>query len=84
MLISFVSGVYPSAFHRVSIPNRDSVAKGGHTPPRYSIPFFVVPEPDGVIDPLASLIKAQGNRLYKPVTYNTYHLEMQGLTLATA
>ncbi|KAH8701528.1 putative leucoanthocyanidin dioxygenase [Talaromyces proteolyticus] len=67
------NGFYPSARHRVVISGK---AKGEATPARYSIPYFLVPQPDGVIEPQPSLVVAHGKQVYKPVTFNSYSEEM--------
>lgn len=51
--------IYPSGMHRVRVSGKDS---GQTTPPRYSIPYFVCPTPDGIIEPLPSLVAAAGKK----------------------
>jgi isopenicillin N synthase-like dioxygenase len=51
-------------------------ASGGDTPERYSIPYFVVPKPDGVIEPQASLVNLHGEKVYERVTFNSYSEQM--------
>ncbi|OCL06357.1 putative leucoanthocyanidin dioxygenase [Glonium stellatum] len=63
------NGFYPSALHRVTITGK---ASNKATAARYSIPYFVVPLADGVIEPQPSLVAAHGKQVYEPVTFNTY------------
>ncbi|PQE29143.1 thymine dioxygenase protein [Rutstroemia sp. NJR-2017a BBW] len=70
-------GFYPSALHRVVISGK---ASGEPTPARYSIPYFVVPLPDGVIEPQPSLVTAHGKQVYEPVTFNSYSEQMFKIT----
>jgi isopenicillin N synthase-like dioxygenase len=70
-------GFYPSALHRVVISGK---ANGEPTPARYSIPYFVVPLPDGVIEPQPSLVTAHGKQVYEPVTFNSYSEQMFKIT----
>ncbi|KAF2640373.1 putative leucoanthocyanidin dioxygenase [Massarina eburnea CBS 473.64] len=63
------NGFYPSAFHRV-------VAHQGDAAARYSIPYFVAPEPDGIIQPQPSRVAADGEQHYDPVTFIDYSMKM--------
>jgi isopenicillin N synthase-like dioxygenase len=67
------TGFYPSALHRVVISGE---GRGEETPARYSIPYFLVPTADGVIEPQPSLVAAHGKQVYKPVTFTSYSEEM--------
>jgi isopenicillin N synthase-like dioxygenase len=69
MLTKLRTGFYPSAFHRV-ICNHDKVG------PRYSIPYFVVPEPDAIVKPQPSRIAVDGEKMYEPVTFMEYSTKM--------
>ncbi|KAF7865245.1 hypothetical protein EAF04_006222 [Stromatinia cepivora] len=71
------NGLYPSALHRVVISGKVS---GEPTPARYSIPYFVVPLPDGVIEPQVSLVSAHGKQVYEPVMYRSYSEQMFTVT----
>ncbi|EEA26496.1 hypothetical protein EYB25_003733 [Talaromyces marneffei] len=71
------NGFYPSALHRVVISGKDH---GEETPARYSIPYFLVPTLDGIIEPQASLVAAHGKQVYKPVTFTSYSEEMFRVT----
>lgn len=71
------TGLYPSALHRVVIPDKDG---GEKIPARYSIPYFLVPTADGVIEPQSSLVANHGKQVYKPVTFTSYSEEMSQLT----
>ncbi|KAF2686896.1 putative leucoanthocyanidin dioxygenase [Lentithecium fluviatile CBS 122367] len=63
------NGFYPSTLHRV-------VASQGTTAARYSIPYFVVPEPDGIVQPQPSRVAIDGKQLYEPVTFGGYSTKM--------
>lgn len=69
----FLSGLYPSARHRVVISGK---ADGKTTPARYSVPYFFVPLPEGIIEPQPSIVAAQGKQIYEPVTFNSYSEQM--------
>jgi isopenicillin N synthase-like dioxygenase len=57
---------------------------GKPTPARYSIPFFVGPLPEGLIEPQPSLVVAHGKQVYEPVTFNSYAAEMAKITRVEA
>ncbi len=59
MLQRLSNHVYPSTTHRVVNPHNANARKS-----RYSIPFFLHPNPDVVLDPLASCISADNPRHY--------------------
>ncbi|MEO7068709.1 MAG: 2-oxoglutarate and iron-dependent oxygenase domain-containing protein [Rhodanobacter sp.] len=61
MLQRLSNHVYPSTTHRVVNPQNANARK-----PRYSVPFFLHPNPDVVLDPLASCITPDN-----PSRYNT-------------
>ena len=61
MLQRLSNHVYPSTTHRVTNPPGEQARK-----PRYSVPFFLHPNPDVVLDPLASCISADN-----PCRYDT-------------
>ncbi|KAF2198624.1 putative leucoanthocyanidin dioxygenase, partial [Delitschia confertaspora ATCC 74209] len=63
------NGIYPSAMHRVVIAGNDGEQT---TPARYSIPYFVSPIGEGIIEPQKSLIERNGKQVYESVTFNTY------------
>ncbi|KAJ4354347.1 uncharacterized protein N0V89_006082 [Didymosphaeria variabile] len=69
MFMRISNGFYPSALHRV-------VANEGATPDRYSIPYFVVPDREGVIEPLPSRVKEDGKSVYESVKYGEYMMSM--------
>ncbi|KUL90404.1 hypothetical protein ZTR_01981 [Talaromyces verruculosus] len=71
------NGFYPSALHRVVISGKGT---GEETPARYSIPYFLVPTADGVIEPQPSLVASHGKQVYKPVTFTSYSEEMFQVT----
>ena len=59
MLQRLTNHVYPSTTHRVVNPPGEQARK-----PRYSVPFFLHPNPDVVLDPLPSCISADNPRRY--------------------
>ena len=59
MLQRLTNHVYPSTTHRVVNPPGASSRK-----PRYSLPFFLHPNPDVVLDPLPECISAENPRRY--------------------
>ncbi|KAL1599844.1 hypothetical protein SLS60_007649 [Paraconiothyrium brasiliense] len=62
MFMRISNGLYPSALHRV-------VADEGAIPDRYSIPYAVVPDREGVTEPLPSRVRKDGKRMYEDVKY---------------
>ncbi|KAM5346359.1 hypothetical protein ACJ41O_009364 [Fusarium nematophilum] len=68
MLERISNGIYPSALHQVVSRN--------HSTARYSIPYFVSPTRDGVIEPQASLVESMGCKKFEPVTAVEYSTEM--------
>ncbi|PVH90423.1 putative leucoanthocyanidin dioxygenase, partial [Periconia macrospinosa] len=67
------NNIYPSGLHRFSVSGK---ARGEPTPARYSIPYFVCPAPDGIIEPQASLVAAVGKSHYEPITYQKFAEKM--------
>ena len=68
MLQRLTNHVYPSTTHRVTNPPGEEARK-----PRYSVPFFLHPNPDFVIDVLPSCIDAQHpNRYPQAITAHDY------------
>lgn len=68
MLQRLTNHVYPSTTHRVVNPPGAEARK-----PRYSVPFFLHPNPDVVLDPLPSCISADNPRRYDAsITANEY------------
>jgi len=59
MLQRLSNHVFPSTSHRVVNPPNANARK-----PRYSVPFFLHPNPDVVLDPLASCITPDNPRRY--------------------
>jgi len=59
MLQRLSNHVYPSTTHRVVNPRNANARKS-----RYSVPFFLHPNPDVVLDPLATCISADNPRRY--------------------
>jgi isopenicillin N synthase-like dioxygenase len=68
MLQRLTNHVYPSTTHRVVNPQNDHARE-----PRYSVPFFLHPNPDFVIDVLPSCVDAEHPKRYaEPITANEY------------
>ncbi len=68
MLQRLTNHVYPSTTHRVVNPPGEQARK-----PRYSIPFFLHPNPDFLIDVLPSCVSADNpNRYPEPITAQGY------------
>jgi len=59
MLQRLTNHVYPSTTHRVVNPPGEKARQ-----PRYSVPFFLHPNPDVVLDPLPQTITADNPRRY--------------------
>ena len=71
MLQRLSNHVYPSTTHRVVNPQNANARK-----PRYSVPFFLHPNPDVVLDPLASCITADNPSRYgTSITSHEYLLQ---------
>ena len=71
MLQRLTNHVYPSTTHRVVNPPGDEARK-----PRYSVPFFLHPNPDFLIDVLPSCVDAGNpNRYPQAITAHDYLLE---------
>ena len=68
MLQRLTNHVYPSTTHRVVNPPGEEARQ-----PRYSVPFFLHPNPDFLIDVLPSCITADNpNRYPEPITAQDY------------
>jgi isopenicillin N synthase-like dioxygenase len=68
MLQRLTNHVYPSTTHRVVNPPGEQARK-----PRYSVPFFLHPNPDFIIDVLPSCIDAGNpNRYPQPISAHEY------------
>ena len=71
MLQRLTNHVYPSTTHRVTNPQDGNARK-----PRYSVPFFLHPNPDVVLDVLPSCISIDNPKRYAtPITAHEYLLE---------
>jgi isopenicillin N synthase-like dioxygenase len=71
MLQRLTNHVYPSTTHRVVNPPGEAARK-----PRYSVPFFLHPNPDFVIETLPGCISADNpNRYPEPISSHEYLLE---------
>jgi isopenicillin N synthase-like dioxygenase len=71
MLQRLTNHVYPSTTHRVTKPQNDNARK-----PRYSVPFFLHPNPDFVIDVLPECVTAENpNRYPASISAHEYLME---------
>jgi isopenicillin N synthase-like dioxygenase len=71
MLQRLTNHVYPSTTHRVTNPQNDNARK-----PRYSVPFFLHPNPDFVIDVLPECVTAENpNRYPASISAHEYLME---------
>ncbi len=71
MLQRLSNHVYPSTTHRVVNPPNANARK-----PRYSVPFFLHPNPDVMLDPLDSCITPDNPRRYdSPISAHEYLLQ---------
>jgi isopenicillin N synthase-like dioxygenase len=71
MLQRLTNHVYPSTTHRVVNPQNDNARQ-----PRYSVPYFLHPNPDVVLDVLPSCINADNPSRYpEPITAHEYLLQ---------
>lgn len=71
MLQRLTNHVYPSTTHRVVNPPGEAARN-----PRYSVPFFLHPNPDFLIETLPSCISAENpNRYPTPITSHEYLME---------
>jgi isopenicillin N synthase-like dioxygenase len=71
MLQRLTNHVYPSTTHRVVNPPGEEGRK-----PRFSVPFFLHPNPDTLLDPLAECVTHDNPRRYDTsITANEYLLQ---------
>ncbi len=71
MLQRLTNHVYPSTTHRVVNPKNDNARK-----PRYSVPFFLHPNPDVVLDPVPECITPENPSRYdRSITSHEYLLQ---------
>lgn len=71
MLQRLTNHVYPSTTHRVVNPPGDLARQ-----PRYSVPYFLHPNPDFLIDVLPSCVSAENPSRYpQPITAHGYLME---------
>ncbi|KUJ21634.1 oxidoreductase-like protein [Mollisia scopiformis] len=73
-----------STLHRVHLPPVDDNYMGDEnvrmTKPRYSIPYFVVPKSDKVLEPLEGYFGEGKDKKYEPTTYSElYHNRVDGI-----
>ncbi|WP_022978098.1 isopenicillin N synthase family dioxygenase [Nevskia ramosa] len=68
MLQRLSNHVYPSTTHRVANPQGEAARRA-----RYSVPYFLHPNPDFLIDVLPSCVTAENPKRYpEPITANDY------------
>jgi len=78
MMQRLTNGLIPATTHRVLQPRQ---ARG----PRYSIPFFVHPQPDWMLSPLPQCVTAERPRRWPDISAEGYLMERIGqLGLTTA
>jgi len=78
MLQRLTNGLIPSTTHRVLQPRQ---ANG----PRYSIPFFMHPQPDYLLSPLTQCVTADNPRRWLDITAEAYLMErIREIGLTTA
>ncbi|HET6433545.1 isopenicillin N synthase family dioxygenase [Dyella sp.] len=71
MLQRLTNHVYPSTTHRVVNPQNENARK-----PRYSVPYFLHPNPDVVLDPVPECISAENPSRYESsITSHEYLLQ---------
>ncbi len=71
MLQRLTNHVYPSTTHRVVNPKNDNARK-----PRYSVPFFLHPNPDVVLDPVPECVSPDNPSRYdSSITSHEYLLQ---------
>lgn len=73
MLQRLSNHVYPSTTHRVVNPQNENARK-----PRYSVPFFLHPNPDVVLDPVSECITPDNPCRY-PTSINSHDYLLQRL-----
>ena len=68
------AGNFPSAMHRVALPPLQERYAGEEriTRERYSIPYFVAPDHDGLVDCLPSMVDEKHPAQYEPVVWSKY------------
>ncbi|KAI0543690.1 hypothetical protein F4679DRAFT_577443 [Xylaria curta] len=74
LLMRWSNDYLKSTLHRVTLPplSQDGSAEPSMALPRYSIPYFVSPDPTAVIECLSACADAQNPPRYPPVTQNDY------------
>lgn len=71
--------ILKSTLHRVGPPRSSSASSSttntaGMTPARYSIPYFVSPEGDSVVECLPTCTSEERPVKYKPIVWDEYRL----------
>ncbi|RYC66158.1 hypothetical protein CHU98_g70 [Xylaria longipes] len=74
LLMRWSNDYLKSTLHRVTLPSpaRDSGVEPSMALSRYSIPYFVAPDPTAVIECLSACADAQNTPRYPPVTQEEY------------
>jgi isopenicillin N synthase-like dioxygenase len=65
------NGFYPSAKHRVIVYDGRDGGAGEQVVSRYSLPHFISPAMDGVIEPQPSCVARDGKQVYESVTFSS-------------
>ena len=82
-----LSGFYPSATHRVTIPETLALEGDGKqetSAERYSIPYFLSPDLHGVVFPQPSCINVKNPARYERTTFAAYQEFMSKWQYETA
>ncbi|KAI1179184.1 hypothetical protein F4777DRAFT_534698 [Nemania sp. FL0916] len=74
LLMRWSNDYLKSTLHRVTLPTawRDGGVKAPTTPPRYSIPYFVSPDPTAVVECLPACADEQNPPRYPPIIQEEY------------
>ena len=72
LMVRFVAGYFMSATHRVALPPPDLVTSSDSIPARYSIPYFVAPHPEHVIETSQHFVSEESPSRYEVVKFQDY------------